>query len=90
MDKLELAKQLLEQIKMPAKQQSTLCCLTLLAMAKLKKDTPCYQATNDWIRIHDVIVFIADNYGVIYAENSISQEHLYGDGIKNTMEQKKV
>lgn len=39
-------------------------------MAKLKKDTPCYQATNDWIRIHDVIVFIADNYGVIYAENS--------------------
>ena len=70
MDKLELAKQLLEQIKMPAKQQSTLCCLTLLAMAKLKKDTPCYQATNDWIRIHDVIVFIADNYGVIYAENS--------------------
>lgn len=70
MDKLELARQLLEQIKMPAKQQSTLCCLTLLAMAKLKKDTPCYQATNDWIRIHDVIVFIADNYGVIYAENS--------------------
>ena len=55
---------------MPAKQQSTLCCLTLLAMAKLKKDTPCYQAKNDWIRIHDVIVFIADNYGVIYAENS--------------------
>ena len=70
MDKLELARQLLEQIKMPAKQQSTLCCLTLLAMAKLKQDTPCYQATNDWIRIHDVIVFIADNYGVIYAENS--------------------
>ncbi len=55
---------------MPARQQSTLCCLTLLAMAKLKKDTPCRQATNEWIRIHDVIVFIADNYGVIYAENS--------------------
>lgn len=71
MDKLELAKQLLEQIKMPAKQQSALCCLTLLAMAKLKKDTPCYKATNDWMRIHDVIVFIADNYGMIYAENSI-------------------
>lgn len=70
MDKLELVKQLLEQINMPVKQQSTLCCLTLLAMAKLKKETPCYQATNDWIRIHDVIAFIADNYGVIYAENS--------------------
>ena len=70
MDKLELVKQLLEQINMPAKQQSTLCCLTLLAMAQLKKETPCYRATNEWIRIHDVIAFIADNYGVIYAENS--------------------
>lgn len=70
MDKLELVKQLLEQLKMPAKQQSTLCCLTLLAMAKLTKDIPCYQATNEWIRIHDVMVFIADNYGVVYAENS--------------------
>lgn len=37
MDKLDLAKQLLEQINMPAKQQSTLCCLALLAMAKLKR-----------------------------------------------------
>ena len=48
MDKLDLAKQLLEQVNMPTKQQSTLCCLALLAMAKLKKDTPCSQATNDW------------------------------------------
>lgn len=70
MDKLELVKQLLEQMNMPVRQQSTLCCLTLLAMAKLKKDTPCCQATNEWIRIHDVIVFIVENYGIVYAENS--------------------
>lgn len=70
MDKLDLAKQLLEQVNMPTKQQSTLCCLALLAMAKLKKDTPCSQATNDWVRIHDIIAFIGENYGVIYAENS--------------------
>lgn len=37
MDKLELAKYLLEEVGMPPKQQSTLCCLALLAMAKLKK-----------------------------------------------------
>lgn len=37
MDKLDLAKQLLEQVNMPTKQQSTLCCLALLAMAKLKR-----------------------------------------------------
>lgn len=55
---------------MPSKQQSTLCCLTLLAMANLRKETSWREATNEWIRIHDIISFIADNYGVIYAENS--------------------
>lgn len=70
MDKLDLAKRLLEQLNMPTKQQSPLCCLALLAMAKLKKGTPCLRATNDWMRIHDIIAFIGENYGVTYAENS--------------------
>lgn len=70
MDKLDLAKDLLVEIKMPVKQQSALCCLTLLAMAKLKKETSWLEATNDWIRIHDIIAFIAEHYGVVYAENS--------------------
>ncbi len=70
MDKIDLAKLLLEQVNMPVKQQSKICCLTLLAMANLRKDTPCYQATNEWIRIHDVIVFIREHYGIVYAENS--------------------
>lgn len=65
-----MAKRLLEQLDMPPKQQSPLCCLALLAMAKLREDTPCSQATNDWLRIHDVIAFIGENYGVMYAENS--------------------
>ena len=70
MDKLELTKQLLEQIKMPLKQQSTLCCLTLLAMAKLRKRASWSKATNEWMRIHDIITFIRDYYDVDYAENS--------------------
>ncbi len=70
MDKLEIAKRLLSDIGMPAKQQSVICTLSLLAMANLKKDTPWMDATNQWIRIHDIISFIADNYNVIYAENS--------------------
>lgn len=70
MDKLGLAKRILEQVNMPTKQQSTLCCFALLALAKLKKNTPCSQASNDWIRIHDIIAFIGENYGIIYAENS--------------------
>lgn len=70
MDKLELVRQLLEQIKMPAKQQSSLCCLTLLAMAKLHKKTSWSKATNEWMRIHDIMTFIRDYYDVDYAENS--------------------
>lgn len=70
MDKIEIAKDLLEKIGMPTAQQSTLCCLTLLAMANVKKDGTFQDATNDWIRIHDVISFIDKEYGVTYAENS--------------------
>lgn len=55
MDKLDLVKDLLARINMPAKQQSTLCCLTLLAMAKLKKEMLWRDATNEWVRIHDII-----------------------------------
>lgn len=55
---------------MPTKQQSTICCLTLLAMAKLKKSTPWGKATNEWMRIHDIMTFIRDYYDVDYAENS--------------------
>lgn len=70
MDKLELARQLLGHIKMPARQQSTLCCLTLLAMAKLHKRASWSKATNEWMRIHDIMTFIRDYYDVDYAENS--------------------
>lgn len=70
MDKLETAKILLVQIGMPPKQQSMICVFTLLAMANVRKDTPWCEATNEWIRIHDIIAFTSDCYGVVYAENS--------------------
>ena len=70
MDKIETVKFLLDTIGMPTQQQSTLCCLTLLALAGIKKEGSFDEASNNWVRIHDVITFIADEYGVIYAENS--------------------
>lgn len=70
MDKIEKTKNLLRIIGMPKAQQSTLCCLTLLAMANLKKNSSFLDATNDWIRIHDIILFIKVEYGMTYAENS--------------------
>ena len=70
MDKVDLAKILLGKIGMPVAQQSAICCLTLLAMANIKKEGAFRDATNNWIRIHDVISFIGEEYGVLYAENS--------------------
>lgn len=70
MDKLKIARYLLQQVGMPHKQQADLCCLALLAMAKIDKKSPCRQATNDWMRIHDIIAFIGKHYKQAYAENS--------------------
>lgn len=70
MDKLEAAKSILSQLRMPPKQQSMICVFTLLAMANVKKDTSWQEATNEWIRIHDIIAFTSNSYGVEYAENS--------------------
>lgn len=70
MDKLETIKKLLADVGMPDKQQSDLCALTMLGLANLKVDDSFKKASNDWIRIHDVIQFINENYGVTYAENS--------------------
>ena len=70
MSKLDDAKKLLSALKVPPKQQSDMCCYVLLAMAGLKKRDKWDSATNEWIRIHDVIVFTRDHYGISYAENS--------------------
>ena len=70
MDKIEEARQLLQEIGMPEKQQSDLCCYVVLAMANIKEYDDWKYATNEWIRIHDIIQFVGINYGVTYAENS--------------------
>jgi hypothetical protein len=70
MDKLKKIKSLLADIGMPPAQQSDLCALTILAMANLREIGSFAHATNNWIRIHDVIAFINSNYIAKYAENS--------------------
>lgn len=62
--------QRLETIGMPKAQQSDLCALSLLAMAGLKPKDEWKNASNEWIRIHDIIAFVNENYGATYAENS--------------------
>ena len=70
MSKLEEAKRILRELKVPLKQQSDLCGYVILAMADIKKNDKWAKATNKWIRIHEVIAFIRDFYEVSYAENS--------------------
>lgn len=70
MSKLEEAKDILNQLKVPQKQQSDLCGYVILAMADIKKHDEWGKATNQWIRIHDVIRYIREFYEVSYAENS--------------------
>ena len=70
MNKIEEAKLILSNLFVPDKQQTDLCCLVLLSMANLNEDSQWVNATNKWYRIHDIILFIKNNYNIIYAENS--------------------
>ena len=70
MDKIEETRQFLKMIGMPKAQQSDICCYTLLAMAKITPNMKWEDATNEWLRIHDIIQFVYENYGIKYAENS--------------------
>lgn len=70
MSKIEEARALLKELNVLSKQQADLCCYVLLAMADIKEDDSWSKATNEWIRIHDVLTFTKDNYNVAYAENS--------------------
>lgn len=70
MDKVEETREFLSNIGMPKAQQSDICCYVILAMAGLKPDMHWSEATNEWIRIHDIIRFANSFYGTTYAENS--------------------
>lgn len=70
MTKIEEVRTILKELRVPEKQQSDMCCYVLLALANIKKRDLWAEASNEWIRIHDVIAYTKDNYGVTYAENS--------------------
>lgn len=70
MNKIEEAKEILRELQVPVKQQTDVCCYALLAMANIKSGDEWSNATNNWIRIHDILIYTKENYGVVYAENS--------------------
>lgn len=70
MGKIEEAREFLQEVGMPRAQQADICCYVILAMAGIKPDMSWSEATNEWIRIHDIIQFSNTYYGSTYAENS--------------------
>ena len=70
MGKIEEARDFLHRVGMPKAQQADICCYVILAMAGIKPDMQWSEATNEWIRIHDIINFSNTYYGSTYAENS--------------------
>lgn len=69
-EKLIEAKDFLNKIGMPLRQQTEICAYALLTLARVHPDDDWSMATNDWIRIHDVLSFTATYYGKVYAENT--------------------
>ncbi len=70
MSKIDDAKQILVTLCVPERQQNLVCCCALLALAKITEEKPWKKAANEWIRIHDIIVFSNNNFGTNYAENT--------------------
>ena len=70
MDRITETRELLTTLGLPKAQQSDICVLTILGMANIKPNTPWSEATNEWLRIHDIIGFANANFSVNYAENS--------------------
>ena len=70
MDKISETREFLKNIGMPKQQQADICCYVILAMAGIKPEKPWNEATNEWIRIHDIIQFANTYYETSYAENS--------------------
>ena len=68
--KKDEARLILASLKMPNAQQGDICCYSLLAMANITESADWASASSRWIRIHDIIRFTENSYGVHYAENS--------------------
>jgi len=70
MDRINTIKNLLAKIGLPPRQQTDLCALTILALCSITKKSSWSAASNEWVRIHDIITFCNTHFDVNYAENS--------------------
>lgn len=70
MSKVDEAKEFLEEFGMPEQQLTDIAAYTVLTLSDIKPKDDWRNATNNWIRIHDVLQFSSSNYNKTYAENT--------------------
>ena len=70
MDKVDALKATLNEVGFPSQMQADVCIYSILALAGIKKNTQWKNATNEWMRIHDIIQFANSYYYKGYAENT--------------------
>ena len=70
MSKIDEAKDILEKVGLPRAQTEPVCVYALLCLGNICETNKWEEAKNDWIRIHDILSFTAQQYGVEYAENT--------------------
>lgn len=70
MSKITDAQKILAALGLPSAQRNDQAAYTLLAIADVRRRTPWSAAKRRSIRIHDMLIFVADAYGKTYAENT--------------------
>ncbi len=70
MSKIEEAVAVLKALGLPKAQQNERSALTLLALIDSKEEALWSESRERSIRIHDILIFIQENYGRQYAENT--------------------
>jgi len=70
MKKVEEAMTILQALGLPKGQQNERSALTLLTLLSLRKRSRWSSSTGRPVRIHEILIFIRDEYGKRYAENT--------------------
>lgn len=70
MNQIETIRAMLNELKLPQRQQNDMCCMVLMALAGISNQRKWENATNEWLRIHDLLQFMNTHLGATYAENT--------------------
>lgn len=65
-----MVRELLGELQASPRLCNRMCCLTFMALAGIRERTAWKEASNRWMRIHDILDFMNSHLGTSYAENT--------------------